>query len=884
MLYATGGNMTGSGTNADPFLVVDYADLENIGKYIYTNSSVYRLSNDIDASSSATENSGLGFSPIGSVNMPFTGTLHGAGHIITNLTIKLSADTIGLFGYTSSAIIDSLSVIDAYIVGNNCVGEIVGSMKNGTMSNCSSSGSVIGICAGGIVGYNSGSVARCYSSGKVQSGGGAVGYNNGTIADCYATGNVSGSGIYVGGFGGYNAGTIDSCYSTGSVSNGTYVGGVLGYNTGTVTNSYSIGSISGDYYVGGVAGLNYSGTINNCYATGNVSGDSYVGGVVGQNARKVTNCNSTGNVTGSGTYIGGVAGQNYYSGIINNCNTAGTVTGSGNYVGGIAGQNKYTVSNCWARGSVTGNEAYVGGVVGQNDDTVVNCNATGNIDGALYIGGIVGQNGSIVTNCNATGSVTGTGNYVGGFGGYNAGTISICYETGKVSGGGYVGGFGGYNAGTITICYESGNVSSSGIYAGGFDGYNCGTINNCYTTGSVLGISYVGGFGGYLYSGTISNCFEIGYVAGSNKLGGFLGDNGNGVISACYWNTQTSGQINGAYNYNGPGSGIGLTTVQMEQSANYSGWAFNTMWTIRTDSTYPGLRKMVNAPFAFADTFSTGNTFALSKLLLNDCALDTGRNNLVLKVISASAGITDSVSILTFPSGIATGTISTVQYRVGEVRTAIGDTLWGNIATSFIIDSTSISSIMVDNMTDTTSAFGRFKGQIASASPGTYQVIYGTDSTKLTSSTNPKLFTTGITSVCDTVPSIGSGIFRYKFVATNRVGTDTSSMGKLVILIGTSVADHGKDGLVPKKLTLANYPNPFNPTTTIQFSVEKDGRAIVKMFDILGREVATLYDNIAKSGQYYTATFNGLQYSSGVYLYMIESNNQRVVKKMLMLK
>jgi phosphatidate phosphatase PAH1 len=56
------------------------------------------------------------------------------------------------------------------------------------------------------------------------------------------------------------------------------------------------------------------------------------------------------------------------------------------------------------------------------------------------------------------------------------------------------------------------------------------------------------------------------------------------------------------------------------------------------------------------------------------------------------------------------------------------------------------------------------------------------------------------------------------------------------------------------------------------------------MFDILGREVATLYDNIAKSGQYYTATFNGLQYSSGVYLYMIESNNQRVVKKMLMLK
>ena len=45
-----------------------------------------------------------------------------------------------------------------------------------------------------------------------------------------------------------------------------------------------------------------------------------------------------------------------------------------------------------------------------------------------------------------------------------------------------------------------------------------------------------------------------------------------------------------------------------------------------------------------------------------------------------------------------------------------------------------------------------------------------------------------------------------------------------------------------------NYPNPFNPTTTIQFSVEKDGRAVVKAFNVLGREMATLYDHACKSG------------------------------------
>jgi hypothetical protein len=81
-----------------------------------------------------------------------------------------------------------------------------------------------------------------------------------------------------------------------------------------------------------------------------------------------------------------------------------------------------------------------------------------------------------------------------------------------------------------------------------------------------------------------------------------------------------------------------------------------------------------------------------------------------------------------------------------------------------------------------------------------------------------------------------------------------------------------------------NYPNPFNPTTAIQFSVEKNGKAVVKAFDLLGREVATLYNDVAQAGKNYTATFDGSRFASGVYLYSIESNNQRIVKKMLMLK
>ncbi len=90
--------------------------------------------------------------------------------------------------------------------------------------------------------------------------------------------------------------------------------------------------------------------------------------------------------------------------------------------------------------------------------------------------------------------------------------------------------------------------------------------------------------------------------------------------------------------------------------------------------------------------------------------------------------------------------------------------------------------------------------------------------------------------------------------------------------------------VITKFSLMQNYPNPFNPATTIQFSVAKDGRAVVKAFDILGREVAALYDDAAKAGQYYTVVFNGSRLSSGVYFYIMESNNQRIVKKMLLLK
>jgi hypothetical protein len=85
---------------------------------------------------------------------------------------------------------------------------------------------------------------------------------------------------------------------------------------------------------------------------------------------------------------------------------------------------------------------------------------------------------------------------------------------------------------------------------------------------------------------------------------------------------------------------------------------------------------------------------------------------------------------------------------------------------------------------------------------------------------------------------------------------------------------------------LQNYPNPFNPSTVINYSLAKSGPVTLKVYDILGREVATLVNGEMQSPGQHQATFNVAKgaVASGVYFYTIESGNFRDVKKMMLLK
>jgi len=68
-----------------------------------------------------------------------------------------------------------------------------------------------------------------------------------------------------------------------------------------------------------------------------------------------------------------------------------------------------------------------------------------------------------------------------------------------------------------------------------------------------------------------------------------------------------------------------------------------------------------------------------------------------------------------------------------------------------------------------------------------------------------------------------------------------------------------------------NYPDPFNPVTTIKYSLPKDVNVTIKVYDILGRLVETLLNNESKKAGYYNIKFDGTNYSSGVYFYKIEA-------------
>jgi len=90
--------------------------------------------------------------------------------------------------------------------------------------------------------------------------------------------------------------------------------------------------------------------------------------------------------------------------------------------------------------------------------------------------------------------------------------------------------------------------------------------------------------------------------------------------------------------------------------------------------------------------------------------------------------------------------------------------------------------------------------------------------------------------------------------------------------------------IAPKLYTLEqNYPNPFNPSTEIRYTLPKQNFTSLKVYDVLGREIATLVEKIQEGGEY-TVSFDASHFPSGVYFYALRSGEFFSVRKMMLVR
>jgi hypothetical protein len=79
-----------------------------------------------------------------------------------------------------------------------------------------------------------------------------------------------------------------------------------------------------------------------------------------------------------------------------------------------------------------------------------------------------------------------------------------------------------------------------------------------------------------------------------------------------------------------------------------------------------------------------------------------------------------------------------------------------------------------------------------------------------------------------------------------------------------------------------NFPNPFNPSTTISYQLSAEGPVSIKVYDVLGRELITLVNEVKQSGLH-EVNFDASEFGSGIYLYKMTVNNFIQIRKMIVL-
>jgi hypothetical protein len=113
---------------------------------------------------------------------------------------------------------------------------------------------------------------------------------------------------------------------------------------------------------------------------------------------------------------------------------------------------------------------------------------------------------------------------------------------------------------------------------------------------------------------------------------------------------------------------------------------------------------------------------------------------------------------------------------------------------------------------------------------------------------------------------------------------DGTSLSVMTAIIGTPTGVTEPVAVIPKDYKLdQNFPNPFNPSTMINYSIPKNSYVTLKIYDMLGREVSSLVNEYKEAGEY-SYNFSGKEYSSGIYFYKLTAGDFTSTKKMMLNK
>ncbi len=216
---------------------------------------------------------------------------------------------------------------------------------------------------------------------------------------------------------------------------------------------------------------------------------------------------------------------------------------------------------------------------------------------------------------------------------------------------------------------------------------------------------------------------------------------------------------------------------------------------------------------------------------------------------------------------------------------------WKNADSVAVTTSGVISGINFNVTDEPDSGLATVSGRVTDNmnNPVAGALVYATDS-------NQQIYSFGVTdmngnyTITGLVPgsySVASSSFGYTGGATTTTSLDYtssySSTASFTLTPESVTAVESSPSQISSYQLYQNYPNPFNPSTVIRFSVPYESHITLKVYNILGSEVATLVNGVRAAGSY-NITFNAENLASGVYFYQLKAGNFVTTKKLLLLK